>query len=107
MRAEQERAARTAREFHLALYTPLRQLNDLESPGSLWRAFLELPDGERLEPLEVVFVRKTDKSGVEYPYVNPWTREYTLRFPLLGAEEPHRHLTLVLAGTLGSLRFTF
>ena len=68
---------------------------------------MELPGGARLEPLEVVFLRKTDKSRVEYPYVTPWTREYSLRFPLLEGEEPHRHLTLVLTGVLGTLRFAY
>lgn len=107
LREEQERQERTAREFHLALYTPENQLNDLEAAGTLWRAYLELPDGNRLEPLDIAVVRKTDKSRVEYPYVTPWTREYLLRFPLLSGAETHTHLTLVLAGPLGTLRFAY
>ena len=107
LRDQQEQEARSAREFHLALYTPHKHWNDLEAPGTLWRAYLELPDRGRLEPLEVEFLRKTDKSRVEYPYVTPWTREYRLRFPLLEGEEPYRHLTLVLTGALGTLRFAY
>ncbi len=107
LRDQQEQEARSVRELHLALYTPHKQWNDLEAPGTLWRAYLELPDGARLEPLEVVFLRKTDKSRVEYPYVTPWTREYRLRFPLLEGQEPHRHLALVLTGVLGTLRFAY
>jgi hypothetical protein len=103
----QEQEARAAREFHLALYTPHKEWNDLEAPGTLWRAYLELPDGERLEALEVSYLRKTDKARVEYPYVTPWTREYALRFPLSERGETHRHLTLVLTGALGTLRFAF
>ena len=107
LRAEQEQVATSVREFHLALYTPMKHWNDLEEPDTLWRAYLELPDGKRLDPLEISFVRKTDKSSVEYPYVTPWTREYTLRFPLLGRQEPHSHLTLVITGVLGSLSFQY
>jgi len=103
----QELQEHTAREFHLALYMPEKQLNDLEAAGTLWRTYLELPDGSRLEPLDVTVVRKTDKSSVEYPYVTPWTREYLLRFPLLAESEPPPHLTLVLAGPLGTLRFAY
>ena len=107
MRAEQERAARRVREFHLALYTPAPDWNDLESPDTLWRAVLVLPDGTRLEPVRVVHLPKTDKSVVEYPYVTPWTREYSLFFPLLEGEERHDHLTLILSGPLGEMRFEF
>lgn len=103
----QELQEHTAREFHLALYIPEKQLNDLEAAGTLWRAYLELPDGSHLEPLDVTVVRKTDKSSVEYPYVTPWTREYLLRFPLRAGSEPHDGLTLVLAGPLGTLRFAY
>ncbi len=107
MRAEQERAGRRVREFHLALYTPAPDWNDLESPDTLWRAVLVLPDGARLEPVRVVRLPKTDKAAVEYPYVTPWTREYSLFFPLLEGEERYDHLTLVLSGPLGEMRFGF
>ena len=107
LRAEEERAARRVREFHLALYTPAKDWNDLESPDTLWKLSLELPDGTRLVPLQVVHIPKTAKVPVEYPYVSPWTREYTLFFPLLGGRETHRSLTLVLSGPLGTMRFRF
>ncbi len=107
MRAEQERAARRVREFHLALYTPAPDWNDLESPDTLWRAVLVLPGGTRLEPVRVVHLPKTDKSAVEYPYVTPWTREYSLFFPLMEREEQYAHLTLILSGPLGEMRFAF
>ncbi len=107
MRTEQDRVARRVREFHLALYTPAPGWNDLESPDTLWRAVLVLPDGTRLEPVRVVHLAKTDKSAVEYPYVTPWTREYSLFFPLLEGRETYEHLTLILSGPLGEMRFAF
>ncbi len=107
LRKDEEDAARRAQEFHIALYTPRRAMNDLESPASLWRIFLELPGGDRLEPIRVVHLDKSDKSAVEYPYVSPWTREYSVSFPLIGSSETYDHLTLLIAGPPGQMRFEY
>lgn len=107
VRRDEERAGRRVREFHLALYTPKTDWNDLESADTLWRTFLELPGNDRLEPVRIIHLTKTDKSAVEYPYVSPWTREYALFFPLLTETERHENMTLVLTGPLGTMRFAF
>jgi hypothetical protein len=107
LRKEEARAARGLREFHLAFYTPKDDWNDLESADTLWRMFLVLPGGARLEPIRVIHLPKTDKSAVQYPYVNRWTREYGLFFPLLEGDEIYEHLTLVITGPLGTVRFEF
>lgn len=104
---EQERAGRRGREFHLSLYTPEKDWNDLESPNTLWKPYLELAGGERLQPVRVIYLPKSGKSSIEYPYVNRWTREYSLLFPLLDGAESPEHLSLVLAGPLGTIRFEF
>ncbi len=107
MRAEELRAARLAWEFHVAIYTPSPDTNDLEKPDTLWRAVLELPDGSRGEPVQVVALPKNDKSRVEYPYVSPWTREYTLIFPKTVEPGPDARPVLWLTGPYGTLRFDF
>jgi len=107
LRKEAEAAGRRAREFYLALYTPSKGLNDLESSDSLWRISLELPDGSRLAPVQVVCVPKSDKSAVQYPYVSPWTREYSVTFPLPEGEEKLDRLALLLSGPLGKMRFEY
>ncbi|RMG85784.1 MAG: hypothetical protein D6708_15170 [Candidatus Dadabacteria bacterium] len=106
MRDEELRAARLAWEFHLALYTPSPDANDLERPDTLWRAVLELPDGSRLEPVQVIALPKTEKSRVEYPYVTPWTREYSLIFPKTGGGADGAPV-LWLTGPYGTMRFDF
>lgn len=106
VREEARTLARGGREFHLALYTPKKQWNDLESPGSLWRVRLELPDDSPLEPASITSLSKTDKSPVQYPYVSPWTREYRILFPAQ-EDATARPLSLVLTGPLGTLRFAF
>lgn len=105
LRREARTAAEGPWEFHVAVYMPKKQWNDLEATESLWRARVELPGGGRLAPLEVRALVKTDKNPVQYPYVNPWTREYTLVFP--APEDGAQTAALALAGPLGTLRFAF
>ncbi|MBI5017176.1 MAG: hypothetical protein HZB55_17040 [Deltaproteobacteria bacterium] len=107
MRQEARAASLASRDFHLALYTPKKQWNDLESADSLWRARLERPGGESETPIEVKALAKSDKSPVEYPYVSPWTREYELRFPSLDDAMGSAPASLVLTGPLGTVRFQF
>jgi hypothetical protein len=107
LRLEEERAGRRVREFHLALYTPKSGWNDLESPRTLWKVYLTLPGGERWEPVRVIYLPKSDKSAVEYPYVSRWTREYAILFPVLDALGTDLPPTLELAGPLGTMRFAF
>ncbi len=107
MRREEERAARRVREFHLALYTGKTGWSDLESPDSLWRASLELPSGERLAPIQIVRLAKTDRSAVEYPYVTRWTREYSIFFPTVPESREETGVTLTLSGPLGTMTFPF
>lgn len=107
LRREAERETREVREFHLALYTPKANWNDLESTQTLWRAHLYLPSGERREPLRVSHRPTTDKSAVEYPYVTRWTREYALVFPVEEGEDAAALPTLVITGPLGTLQFAF
>ncbi len=100
-------AGQRVREFHLALYTPKADWGDLAGLESLWRAYVELAGGSRLEALQVKAVPKSDRAPVAYPYVTRWTREFTLTFPLLDPTEAALPPTLVLAGPLGELRFAF
>lgn len=107
MRRDDRRAAAGVWEFHVALYAPKKDWNDLESPDSLWRVRLELPGGKRLDPVRVEVVSKSDRSGVQYPYVSPWTREYAVFFPKLDEAESSGSPTLVVAGPLGKMVFAF
>lgn len=107
LRKEEVREGQGGREFHLALYAPKTDWSDLEGPRSLWRAFVELPGGERLEALAVTRLTKSDRAAVAYPYVTRWTKEFTLTFPLLDPREASVPPILVLAGPLGELRFSY
>lgn len=107
LRREEERASAGMREFHLSLYTSVDGWNDLESPDTLWKIYLELPGGDRLDPVRVERLAKSDQAPVEYPYITPWSQEYSLFFPVVGEEERADPVALVLTGPLGTLRFEY
>ncbi|MHB8763846.1 MAG: hypothetical protein ACYDA8_05855 [Deferrisomatales bacterium] len=107
LRREEARVARLSREFHLALYTPKADWNDLESPDSLWRVYVELPGGRRVAPTQVIHLPKSDRAAVAHPYVTPWTREYSLLFPVLDPAAAEAPPELVVTGPLGAMRFQF
>lgn len=107
VRRDEERAARRVREFHVALFTGKPGWGELESPDTLWRISLDLPSGERLTPIQVVRLAKTDRSAVEYPYVTRWTREYSVFFPNVPPPEADTGATLTLSGPLGTMTFVF
>lgn len=106
LRKDEERAGRNVWEFHLALYTPKKQWNDLEAGDSLWKVRVLLKGGRTFEPAKITALAKTDKSPVQYPYVTPWTREYSLVFPK-DEDIPNERPTLLLSGPLGKMQFVF
>lgn len=107
LRNEEEKGSGHVREFHVALYTPSKQWNDLDSPSTLWRVYLKLPDGSRFTPVQIVRLPKSDKNPVEYPYVTRWTREYTILFPLLEEQDRQTHPSLLFTGPLGTMKLEF
>lgn len=92
-------------DFHLALYSPEKEMVDLASENSIWRVTLELPDGQTIAPIQIQDVPKNVSNSIEYPYVTPWTREYSLKFNQDRVEPDY--LVLILAGPLGTMRFDY
>lgn len=85
---ERERVvAEDSNEFFLSVYTPEERWNDLDSKDSVWRLFLEDDTGKRLIPISVKRVEKGDPFIREFfPYVDPWSLVYTVRFPKYSAQ---------------------
>ncbi|MBI5888593.1 MAG: hypothetical protein HZB82_07785 [Deltaproteobacteria bacterium] len=107
---ERERAAADdSNEFFLSVYTPEERWNDLDSKDSVWRLFLEDDTGRRLIPISVKRVEKGDPFIREFfPYVDPWSLVYTVRFPKYSAQgdesipgKESKFLKLTVTGILG------
>lgn len=107
---ERERVvAEDSNEFFLSVYTPEERWNDLDSRDSVWRLFLEDDAGKRLIPISVKRVEKGDPFIREFfPYVDPWSLVYTVRFPRYSAQgddsipgKESKFLKLTVTGILG------
>lgn len=111
LRSSQEAQARRFHEFFLSAYIPDSQWNDLASPRSCWRLYLEVNQTVRLRPVDIRQIKKvTPLVSSFYPYVRPWERVYKVRFDAeekQGGEFELRTLSLVITGPRGKARMTW
>ena len=102
---ERDEAARWD-DFLLALFTPDRADNDLDTARSVWRVALVLPEGDVLpEKIELVHVDATVREL--YPNVGDFDVVYRVRFPRVSDAIAGRDFTLRLAGSRGRLDLRF
>ncbi len=95
-------------EFFVSAYTPTDTWNDFDKKDSIWRLYLEDENGARVVSVEIVRVDRNDPVFAEFfPYFDPWSEGYIVRFPKYteeGAEIPAPDagsIKLVVAGVLG------
>ncbi len=98
--AEREEAAQYD-DFLVALFTPDRADNDLDSLRSIWRVALVVPgEGERL-PVKVSQVKADSTLRTLYPAIGEFDVVYRVRFTRWEPPIAQRHFTLRLAGARG------
>lgn len=99
--ARAESAPSETRDFLVALSAADRGLDVLDGPTPAWRLSLQDAAGTHA-PLSVVRVEPDVSARALYPYLNPFTVAYRVRFPAgQGA------LKLVLAGVHGRAELDF
>lgn len=93
-------------EFFFSAYTADASWNDFGKDDSIWRVTLEGEDGERVDGA-VTRLKTNANLRAIYPYVTPWARTYSVRFPRTGAagqlliSPAARHFTLRFSSALG------
>ncbi|MEE9613363.1 MAG: hypothetical protein V3W31_00225 [Thermodesulfobacteriota bacterium] len=102
-------AAERYNEFFVAAYTPRSEWNDFEKGDSLWRLYLEGGSGERVSPVEVERLEPDQILREFFPYFDPWSVAYIVRFPRYapgGGEVPlvgeGEAMKLIVTGIKGS-----
>ncbi len=93
-------------EFFVAAYTPLDEWNDFERTSSIWRLYLSDEEARRVEPLDIEKLDARDAIFRElFPYLDPWSSAYAVKFPLYSVEgtrmDKAEVLTLTVAGIKG------
>ncbi len=83
----EEQAARRYYQFIIAAYVNERRLNDFSRTDSIWKIYLTVGNGKRLEPVEIQKPKYADPIIRHFfPYVTPWKSAYTVRFPKSGSK---------------------
>ncbi len=71
-------------EVAIAVFTPNPKANDLDQPNPSWRVYLKAGD-KLMAPVDIRALRKrTPRALMLYPFWDPWSRLYILRFKALG-----------------------
>lgn len=102
-------AAASTYEFLFAVHVQSNHWDDFQMKGSIWKIFLELNNAKRLNPLEIIKLKKTDAViNHFYPYVTPWKSIYRVRFSKSLMKDPAKSgqtlpdkIKLVITGVPG------
>ncbi len=77
---DEEQEAAKGPEFILIVYTYSKSWNDLDSKDSVWKLRLEAGD-KQFDPLSITSFKPTPLETSIYPYMDPWTKAYSVLFP--------------------------
>jgi len=97
-------------EFFIAVYTPEEHWNDLNTPESIWKIYLEDEKGDRVTPVDIKKVDVNSPLIREfYPFLDLWSSGYVIRFPkhmTVGTkpvlEKDAKYFKLIITGVVGS-----
>lgn len=77
---DEEQEAAKGPEFILLVYTYSKTWNDLDSKESVWKLRLE-GSGKQFDPESITPFKPTPLQTSLYPYIDPWTKCYSVLFP--------------------------
>ena len=77
---DEDHEAAKGPEFIAMVYTYHKTWNDLDVKDSIWKLRLE-GDGKQFEAVSIVKIKPTPIDTSLYPFVDPWTKAYSVVFP--------------------------
>jgi hypothetical protein len=93
-------------DFCVVLSTTEFKVNDLDSKNSVWKVFLESPDGTREYPVEIKEIKADSRVKLLYPGVSRFGKFYHIRFER-GAIKSIEGTNLVFSSALGRSVFKY
>ncbi len=95
-------------DFQVALFTPDRKANDLDSKSSIWRLALRLDTGDEVVTHDATAVELNANVVNLFPYVSSFDTVYRVRFNRVsGGPLAGRPFTFVMASALGKIELSF
>jgi len=86
---------------------PSIKLNDLNKGTSIWKLYLETPDGKRYEGKATKHVGKLEDIHAVYPYHNRWSVPYDVAFDVPLSMVEKGPLTFVVTSSQGTIKLKF
>jgi hypothetical protein len=95
-------------DFLVALFTPDRKSNDLDSRSSVWRLAVRLDDGNEVVTRDATALDADATVRTLFPYVSPFDTIYRIRFNRApGGPLSDRRFTLEIVSALGKMALTY
>ncbi|MES2767996.1 MAG: hypothetical protein V4596_02530 [Bdellovibrionota bacterium] len=85
----------------VSFYTPENKLNNLDSPSSIWRVFLDV-NNKRYVGSVSTYVGFANEAQLFYPYHTIFGKGYLVRFPVPMMNIQDYPMSLTVTGTIGS-----
>src|SRR5690606_8812865 len=85
----------------LSFYSPENRINNLDSPSSIWRVFIDV-NNKRYVGSVSTFVGFANEAQLFYPYHTVFAKAYVVKFPVPIAHIQDYPVTLTITGTVGS-----
>jgi hypothetical protein len=93
--------------FLLSLYTDKDEDNNLDKSNSIWNLILEV-NGKRLYPQSIKRVYENRAVLLQkYPYINVWSRNYLVKFPINTDEATSSGAQFIVTGPIGKADLKF
>lgn len=99
--AKTDSSLRTETVVFLSFFSPENKVNNLDSPSSIWRVFLDV-NNKRYVGSVSTYVGFANEAQLFYPYHSIFSKGYLVKFPVPMAHIQDYPMTLTVTGTIGS-----
>ena len=99
--AKVDSSLRSETVIFLSFFTPQNKLNNLDSPSSVWRVFLDV-NNKRYVGAVSTYVGIPNEVQLFYPYHSGFSKAYLVKFPVPMAHIQDYPMSLTITGTVGS-----
>lgn len=93
-------------EFFIAVYAKAKGLKKMTGPKNLWDISLKV-EGQYYKPASVEEVSLTPFEYKFYPFLDPWSRAYRVKFPVPLQQAENSGVSLELASVSGKSELKF
>lgn len=104
--AKIKNSLRSETTVFVSFYTPENKVNNLDSPSTIWRVFLDV-NNKRYVGSASTYVGFANEAQFFYPYHAIFGRGYLVKFPVPMMNIQDYPMTLTVTGTIGSETIKF